>query len=58
MPREFDPAALRLTGNLVGEPLRGTLQHPGWKATRCEIPQWTGEETSALVVAPAEVEVR
>ncbi|MFM7058529.1 MAG: DUF2760 domain-containing protein [Planctomycetota bacterium] len=36
----------------------GTLVHPGWVATRCELPTWIGEATAALVVAQAEVEIR
>ena len=35
----------------------GVLVHPGWIATTCQVPQWTGNEDDALVIAPAEVEV-
>ncbi len=47
---------------LVGQvgdqrPERGTLVHPGWQATKCELPTWSGAEKAAMVVAPAEVEV-
>lgn len=59
VPRGFDPAQYRLTGQVPNEPpYRGRLCHPGWKATKCEVPQWTGNEASALVVAPAEVEIK
>lgn len=59
VPRNFDPAQFRVTGNVTGAPpFRGTLQHHGWKATKSELPDWTGSEASALVVAPAEVEVK
>ena len=45
VPPGFDPRALRLTGNVVGDPpFRGVLRHHGWK---------TGE----TVIAPAEVEL-
>lgn len=47
---------------LVGQigdqrPERGTLVHPGWQASKCELPTWSGSDKAALVVAPAEVEV-
>ena len=59
VPRNFDPAQFRVTGNVTGEPpFRGTLQHHGWKAIKSELPDWTGSEASALVIAPAEVEVK
>lgn len=58
IPAGFDPGRLRLSGNVAGAPERGTLQHHGWQATRCELPQWSGSEQSALVVAPAEVEIK
>jgi hypothetical protein len=48
----------RLVGKVGGTPpFRGTLVHPGWKATKCEIPAWTGSGSAARVVAPAEVEM-
>lgn len=53
-----DAARFRLAGNVVGQPpFRGRLVHPGWEAARCELPAWSGSETSARVVAPAEVEL-
>lgn len=55
----FDSAKIRLSGNVAGSgPYRGTLAHPGWVATKCELPEWTGRDDAALVVAPAEVEVK
>jgi len=54
----YDPACVRLTGQVVGEPpYRGKLCHAGWRAERCEVPEWTGRGESALVVAPAEVQL-
>ena len=51
----FDPAAIRLTGNVVGNPpFRGTLKHRGWKATKVTVPEPAGD---GRVVAPAEVEL-
>ncbi len=57
-PAAFDPAEFRLTGNVAGEaPFRGSVAHHGWKATRCEVPQWTGKKSAALIVAPVELEI-
>ena len=57
-PASFDPSEFRLTGNVTGEaPFRGTVAHHGWKATRCEVPQWSGKESVSLVVAPVELEI-
>ena len=59
VPPGFDAGAVRLTGSLAGQPpYRGTLRHPGWEATKVELPRWTGSPASARVVAPAEIEVR
>jgi hypothetical protein len=56
---EYDPVQLTLTGNVTGQlPLRGTLVHHGWQAMQCELPTWNGQEESARVIAPAEVEVQ
>ena len=50
---------VRTTGPGAGQAAAsGTLVHPGWVATRCELPVWTGDAAAALVVAPAEVEIR
>jgi hypothetical protein len=55
----YDPAQITLTGNVTGQlPLRGTLVHHGWQAMQCELPAWSGQEESARVIAPAEVEVQ
>lgn len=58
VPAGYDSGKFRLTGNVSGEPpYQGALCHHGWQASKCELPQWTGSEASALVVAPAEVEL-
>ena len=58
VPAGFDAARFRLAGNVAGEPpFRGRLVHHGWEATKCELPSWSGSESSARVVAPAEVEL-
>lgn len=59
VPAGFDAARYRLTGKLVGEaPFHGTLQHHGWEATRCELPAFTGSDSAARTIMPAEVEIR
>ncbi|MCA9185861.1 MAG: DUF2760 domain-containing protein [Planctomycetales bacterium] len=58
---EEDIAAgrVRLTGQVSGSPpYRGSLVHPGWLASRCEIPIWNGKGDAAKVVSPVEVELR
>lgn len=52
----FDPHAVRLTGNVVGEPpFRGTLRHRGWRVARLDLPK-QGQDQE-MVVAAAEIEV-
>lgn len=59
VPAGFDPAQFRLVGNIPERPpFRGQITHAGWRATKCEVPEWTGRDESALVVAPCEVEIR
>jgi hypothetical protein len=56
VPAGFDPAHVRLVGNVHGEPpFAGTLRHPGWRVTRVRVPERTGLD--AKVIAPAEVEI-
>jgi hypothetical protein len=53
---EIDPAALHLIGNVSGQPpFRGTLIHPGWRASRVQLPPLV--TTARTIVAPAEIEV-
>jgi hypothetical protein len=55
--RGFDPAAVRVTGNVRGEPpYRGVLRHPGWRSDGVKLPEQTGDR-DVSIVAPAEVEV-
>jgi hypothetical protein len=59
VPPGFDAGAVRLTGGLTGPPpYRGKLRHPGWQATKVELPRWTGSVEAARTIAPAEIEVR
>jgi hypothetical protein len=34
----------------------GIVLHPGWRATKCDVPTYTGPESGHLVIAPCEVE--
>ncbi len=55
--RGFDPAAIRLTGNVVGEPpFHGSLRHHGWRATEVKLPP-PSDGRDRTVLAPAEVEL-
>lgn len=59
VPAGFDAARYHLTGNVSGQPpYRGVLAHHGWQAATCELPEWTGSEEAARVVAPAVVELK
>ena len=52
-----DAARVRLIGNVTAQPpQRGTLRHGGWEATKIELPQWSGAQAAAKLIAPAEVE--
>jgi hypothetical protein len=54
--RGTDPASVKVTGNVTGEPpYRGVLRHRGWQTTRVEMPPLPG--SGRTIVAPAEVEV-
>lgn len=54
----FDPEAVRLSGNVVGEPpFTGTLQHRGWRVATIDLPKRMNDEEALPVVAAAEVEV-
>jgi Domain of unknown function (DUF2760) len=53
----FDPAEIKLIGNVAGEPpLRGLLRHKGWRVKEMKMPPLP-QGAGRLVIAPAEVEV-
>ena len=57
LQKGFDASAIRLTGNVVGQPpFSGTLAHRGWRATGVKLPK-IAEGHDASVLAPAEVEL-
>ena len=57
VPEGFDPSAIRLIGNVSGEPpFRGVLRHAGWRTTQVKLPtRPSGQDPK--IVAPAEVEI-
>jgi hypothetical protein len=53
----FDPAAFRLTGNVVGNPpFKGSLKHHGWRVSEVKLPA-PPEGQDGTILAPAEVEL-
>jgi hypothetical protein len=57
VPPGFDPSAIRLTGNVTGQPpFKGTLQHHGWRVKGYNIPTPPAGQDD-LVLMPAEVEL-
>lgn len=58
VPSRADAGKFRLTGNVTDQPIgNGILRHAGWEATRCDLPIWSGQESAARIIAPAEIEV-
>ena len=57
VPVGFDPAAIKLLGNVTGEPpLRGLLRHRGWRVTEVTMPSLP-QGSGRTIVAQAEVEI-
>jgi hypothetical protein len=57
VPEGFDPAEIRLVGNVVGKPpFSGTLKHKGWRVEEVRLPN-IPEGKGAKVIVPAEVEL-
>ena len=53
----FDPDAIKLTGNVTGEPpFKGILRHKGWRTRKLELPALSGGQ-DARIISPAEVEI-
>ncbi len=58
VPADFDPSAIRLTGNVTGNPpFRGVLRHHGWKVGSAQLPVLPGAKVDSDILAPAEVEL-
>ncbi len=59
VPGGAETTRYRLIGNVAGQPpFHGKLCHHGWEATAVNLPELTGGEAQARVIAPAEVEVK
>jgi hypothetical protein len=57
VPSGFDPSAIRLTGNVTGQPpFTGTLRHHGWRANEVKLAK-PPAGADPFVVQPAEVEL-
>ena len=57
VPVGFDPSAIKLIGNVTGEPpIRGLLRHRGWRVTEVTLPSLP-QGSGRAIVAPAEVEI-
>ncbi len=56
LPANPSPLMYRVVGNASSGATKGTVTHRGWKATKCEVPSWTGASAEAQVLAPIEVE--
>ena len=57
LPAGFNPAEIRLTGKVLGEPpFKGVLVHKGWKVNNSQLPKMT-EGHDAKILAAAEIEL-
>jgi hypothetical protein len=57
IPEGYDPAEIRLVGNVVGRPpFSGTLKHRGWRVEEVRLPR-VQDGKAGMVVTPAEVEI-
>jgi hypothetical protein len=54
VPENASPMRYRITGHASAR--SGRVAHPGWIATKVDLPQWTGQRDDAMVLAPVEVE--
>lgn len=54
IPQQASPVRWRLTGSASAK--SGRIAHPGWQATRMELPKWIGPRDDAMILAPIEVD--
>jgi hypothetical protein len=54
IPSNPSPIRWRIVGKESSK--SGTLSHPGWQATKLDMPQWAGGADDSMVIAAAEVE--
>ncbi len=58
IPKDFDPAAIRLVGNVNGSPpFHGALKHHGWRVREVHLPLLPVARDDSSVLSPAEVEI-
>jgi len=58
VPKDFDPAAIRLVGNVNGSPpFHGALKHHGWRVREVQLPVLPVARDDSSVLSPAEVEI-
>lgn len=58
VPADFDPATIRLIGNVQGTPpYQGVLKHHGWRARAVQLPALPSARDESAVLYPAEVEI-
>jgi hypothetical protein len=54
----FDPDAIKLTGQVTGDPpFAGVVRHKGWRVQKADLPDLTAVKDPS-VIAPAEVEIQ
>jgi hypothetical protein len=57
VPKGFDPSAVRVVGNVTGEPpFTGTVSHPGWRVKELKLAA-PPEGADEFVLQPAEVQI-
>lgn len=58
VPNDFDPAAIRLVGNVSGSPpFHGVLKHHGWRVKTVQLPVLPAARDDSSILSPAEVEL-
>ncbi len=57
IPKGFDPSAVRMVGNITGEPpFTGAINHPGWRVKELKLAAPL-EGVDEFVLQPAEVQI-
>jgi Domain of unknown function (DUF2760) len=58
VPKDFDPAEIKLVGNVNGSPpFQGILKHHGWRVKSAHLPLLPVARDDSSVLSPAEVEI-
>jgi hypothetical protein len=57
VPKGFDPSAIRVVGNVTGQPpFSGQINHPGWRVKELKLAA-PPEGADEFVLQPAEVQI-